>query len=44
MRTDDLIHKESELYILIKEQLDKKGNDILSDWCEVVRELTLREE
>lgn len=43
MRTDDLTQKESELYNQIKEQLDKKGNDLLSDFCEVVRELTLRE-
>lgn len=43
MDTDELNEKETELYNQIKEQLDKKGNDSLSDLCEIVRELTLRE-
>jgi len=43
LSTDELTKKENELYNTIKEQLDKKGNDTLSDLCEVVRELTLRE-
>ena len=43
LETDVLCEIEHELYNKIKEQLDKKGNDTLSDLCEVVRELTLRE-
>lgn len=43
MNTEELMKEEFELYNRIKEQLDKKGNDMLADLCEIEHELTRRE-